>query len=270
MRGVLIDLDGVIWQGDEVVPGAPEAVEWLRSRNLPFLFVTNTTSRPRRMIAEKLGRLGISATTEMILTPPVAACRWLASHAPGRVKLIVPNVTLEDFSSLTETTADATGNVAAIVVGDIGTAWDYATLNNAFRMLMAEPPPVLIALGMTRYWKAADGFRLDVAPFIKALEHAADCNAVVLGKPSAEFFDIALKTIGCDANETLMIGDDLAGDVAGAQQAGLNAALVRTGKFRDRDLNGPVQPDVVLESIADLPAWWEAAGGLAAADPADT
>ncbi|MEJ2137830.1 MAG: HAD-IA family hydrolase, partial [Gammaproteobacteria bacterium] len=112
------------------------------------------------------------------------------------------------------------------------------------------------ALGMTRYWKAADGFRLDVAPFVKALEYAADCEAVVLGKPSADFFAIALRAIGCERGETLMIGDDISGDVSGAQKAGLKAALVRTGKFRERDLHGRVRPDAGLSSIADLPEWW--------------
>ncbi|MEJ2138832.1 MAG: TIGR01458 family HAD-type hydrolase [Gammaproteobacteria bacterium] len=256
MRGLLIDLDGVVWEGEDAVPGAPEAVDWLQSNGLPYLFVTNTTSRPRRLIAAKLQQLGMPVTAEKILTPPVAACQWLASHSAGPLKLLVPDATREDFAKLTETTGDANDKVAAIVIGDIGSAWDYATLNGAFRMLMTEPAPALVALGMTRYWKAADGFRLDVAPFIKALEYAADCEAVVLGKPSADFFAIALRVIGCEPGETLMIGDDISGDVAGAQKAGLQAALVRTGKFRERDLHGRVRPDAVLSSIADLPEWW--------------
>jgi ribonucleotide monophosphatase NagD (HAD superfamily) len=107
---------------------------------------------------------------------------------------------------------------------------------------------------MTRYWRAADGLRLDVAPFIKALEHAAGCEAVVLGKPSPAFFAIALAQIGCTASETVMVGDDILGDVRGAQAAGLQGFLVRTGKFQPTDLKGDVEPDAVLDSIADLPA----------------
>lgn len=259
MRGLLIDLDGVVWEGDKVVPGAPEAVDWLRAHKIPHLFVTNTTSRPRRLIAEKLGRLGIRAEPEAILTPPVAASEWLSTHVEGPVKLIVPDATREDFSGISPVPETTPVEVSAIVIGDIGEAWDYATLNDAFRLLMAEPRPALIALGMTRYWKAADGFRLDVAPFIKALEHAADCRAIVLGKPSADFFDIALKKIGCEPHEVFMLGDDIAGDVAGAQRAGMKGILVRTGKFRERDLKGSVQPDAVLESIAAFPEWYEAA-----------
>ena len=77
MRGVLIDLDGVIWEGDQVVPGAPQAIDWLRTHDIPYLFVTNTTSRPVRLIADKLNQLGVPASTNQILTPPVAALAWL-------------------------------------------------------------------------------------------------------------------------------------------------------------------------------------------------
>jgi phospholysine phosphohistidine inorganic pyrophosphate phosphatase len=255
MRGALIDLDGVIWENDQVVQGAPETIDWLNTQNIPYLFVTNTTSRPVRLIADKLHKLGIDAPPEKILTPPGAATAWLAANAAGPVVLLVPEATQEDFAALQAVDLSAAGPVAAVVVGDIGEAWDYELLNNAFRRLMDEHPPQLIALGMTRYWRAADGLRLDVAPFIKALEHAAGCEAIVLGKPSKAFFDIALEKIGCKAIDTVMVGDDLFGDVLGAQEAGMQGLLTRTGKFRPQDLETGVMPDALLDSIADLPAW---------------
>jgi phospholysine phosphohistidine inorganic pyrophosphate phosphatase len=98
---------------------------------------------------------------------------------------------------------------------------------------------------------------LDVAPFIKALEHAADCEAVVMGKPAGEFFYAAVRKLGTAPSDTVMIGDDIRGDVGGAQAAGLAGILVRTGKFRPRDLEGEIEPDAVLDSVADLPQWWE-------------
>jgi HAD superfamily hydrolase (TIGR01458 family) len=125
---------------------------------------------------------------------------------------------------------------------------------------MADPQPVLIALGMSRYAQGRDGLVLDVAPFIKALEHAADCEAVVMGKPANAFFDAAVRKLGTSAAEVVMIGDDIRGDVGGAQAAGLAGVLVRTGKFRPKDLEGEVRPDAVLDSVADLPQWWENRG----------
>jgi HAD superfamily hydrolase (TIGR01458 family) len=174
--------------------------------------------------------------------------------------LFVREATREDFEGL-----EAVGNIAehgarSVVIGDIGQAWDFNTLNRAFRLLMAEPRPILIALGMSRYAQGDDGLVLDVAPFIKALEHAADCEAVVMGKPAKEFFDAAVRKLGASATETVMVGDDIRIDVGGAQAAGLAGVLVRTGKFRPGDLGGVVNPDAILDSVADLPRWWETRG----------
>ena len=125
---------------------------------------------------------------------------------------------------------------------------------------MTKPRPILVALGMSRYAQEKDGLVLDVAPFIKALEHASGCEAVVMGKPAIEFFDAAIRKLGASPAQTVMIGDDIVVDVGGAQAAGLAGVLVRTGKFRPRDLEGDIGPDAVLDSVADLPEWWENRG----------
>jgi ribonucleotide monophosphatase NagD (HAD superfamily) len=114
---------------------------------------------------------------------------------------------------------------------------------------------------MTRYWMSPTGPSLDVAPFVAALEHASGRQAVVLGKPSREVFDAAALKLGLPAADLLMIGDDIRADVGGAQSAGLRGAMVKTGKFRPDDLRQGVQPDALLNSVADLPDWWLAVAG---------
>ena len=171
--------------------------------------------------------------------------------------LFVRDATREDFTGLDILDDTAEMGAASVAIGDIGEAWDFATLNRAFRLLMSEPRPILLALGMSRYAQGDDGLVLDVAPFIKALEHAADCEAVVMGKPAREFFEAAVRKLGTAPADTVMIGDDIRGDVGGAQAAGLRGILVRTGKFRGRDLGGDIEPDAVLDSVDDLPRWWE-------------
>jgi ribonucleotide monophosphatase NagD (HAD superfamily) len=109
---------------------------------------------------------------------------------------------------------------------------------------------------MTRYWQAADGISLDVAPFVAALEHASGRRAVVLGKPAKPFFVAAVERLGLPAGEVVMVGDDAQADVQGAQAAGLRGVLVKTGKFRPTDLAGDAQPDGAIDSIAELPQWW--------------
>ena len=106
---------------------------------------------------------------------------------------------------------------------------------------------------MTRYWMSPTGPSLDVAPFVAALEHASGRRAVVLGKPSREFFDAAASQLDLPPADLLMIGDDIRADIGGAQGAGLRGAIVRTGKFQPDDLKQGVTPDAALNSVADLP-----------------
>jgi HAD superfamily hydrolase (TIGR01458 family) len=202
--------------------------------------------------------MNIRVAEDEILTPPVAALAWLKERGVTDLALFVPEATRTEFSAISQLPEDRESGAGAVILGDLGASWDFPTLNRAFRLLMAEPHPYLIALGMTRYWRAADGLRLDCAPFVVALQHATGIEPVVLGKPATPFFEAALATLGVPAGETLMIGDDIRGDVGGAQQADIRGLLVRTGKFRPDDLEGDIRPDTVLDSVAGLPQWWQA------------
>jgi len=255
-KGLLIDLDGVLYQSGHLIDGADHVVAWIVNQRISHRFLTNTTSRPRSEIVQKLRSMKIEVEETDILTPPIAATSWLKKHASGPVAFFVPDKTKLDFSDIEQLPPDAECGASAVVLGDIGDAWTFAELNRAFRLLMSDPKPILLALGMTRYWQTASGLQLDVAPFVKALEYAADCESVMLGKPSSEFFEQALQSLGCDARETMMIGDDVMGDVQGAQRVGIRGALVKTGKFRPKDLEVDPSPDVVFDSISDLPEWW--------------
>jgi HAD superfamily hydrolase (TIGR01458 family) len=256
-NALLIDLDGVIYQGDRLVDGALASLDWLKRRQIPHLYVTNTTSRSRVALLEKFTGLGFEAELEELMTPIVAANQWLAMHQVHKIAAFVTPSAFSDFSGVEVIPPESNEAVDAIVIGDLGDAWDYQVLNQAFRLLMQEPRPQLIALGMTRYWRGHDGLRLDVAPFIKALEHAASCDARVVGKPAAAFFAASLDLLHCAAEQAFMIGDDIAGDIAAAQACGIRGIQVKTGKFREADLSGAIKPFAVLESIADLPDWWQ-------------
>lgn len=260
IRALLIDMDGVLYQGEKLIAGSREALDWIKAEGIPHLFVTNTTSRPRRQLVEKLARLGLEAEAEQIWTPPAAALRWLGEQVSGPIALYVPPATAKDFVGLEIADPTSDQPVAAVVVGDYGARWTFDGLNEAFRRLMHASQPPLVALGMTRYWQAEDGLRLDTGPFVAALEYACGRKATVVGKPAPAFFEAALAQLGVGGAETVMIGDDIRGDVGGAQQAGIRGLLVKTGKFRPEDLDGEIRPADVLGSIADLPQWWSARG----------
>ena len=251
---LLIDLDGVLYAGGEAIPGARETIEWLAEERIARLFLTNTTSKPRAAVAAKLAALGIRVREAEILTPPAVAAAWLGERVEGRAALFVPPETHPEFEGIG--VAGLGEPAAAVVVGDYGERWSFAELNRAFRLLMAEPKPLLVALGMTRYWRAPEGLRLDTGPFVTALAHASGVEPVVLGKPARAFFAAALARLAVPAERAWMLGDDIRADVAGAQAAGLRGALVKTGKFRPQDLELGIRPDAVLDSIAELREWW--------------
>ncbi len=253
---LLLDLDGVIYGEDRAIKGADEAVRWIQEQAIPHRFVTNTSSVPRAAIVAKLNELGIAVHEEAIVSPPAAAARWLEKNVDGPVALFVSEKTKAEFGSCALLDEEAESGSSAVVIGYLGDDWTFAALNRAFRLLVGHPKPSLLAMGMTRYWSASSGLTLDVGPFVRALEYAAGVEAVVLGKPSKAFFDSALSGLNASGSSVWMIGDDIEADIGGAQAAGLNGALVRTGKFRVSDLDHEIQPDAVLDSIADLPAWW--------------
>ncbi len=255
-RGILFDLDGVLYNDSEPIHGAVETVRWVQEHRIPYLFVTNTTSRSRTALAGKLAGFGFSASESEILTPALAAAQWLRSQGGQEIALFVRASARPEFADLACLPDHAERGAAYVVIGDLGEQWDYRTLNRAFRLLHHNPQAQLVALGMTRYWLASDGISLDVAPFVAALEHSAGRKALVFGKPAAPFFQAAAERLAMRVGQVLMIGDDLETDIGGSQAAGLKGALVKTGKFRPSDLQGSVRPYAVLDSIASLPDWW--------------
>ncbi|MEM9126822.1 MAG: TIGR01458 family HAD-type hydrolase [Pseudomonadota bacterium] len=246
--GVLLDISGVLYEGDHVISGAPEAVACLRARNIPVRFLTNTTRRPKRVIVDRLNGFGFAAGSSEVMTPAQAACDWLTRNGYTPHLLVHPDLE-EDFKALKQ------GNPVAVVVGDAGTSFDYQKLNAAFRHLVNGAP--FLALASNRVFRDADGqLSLDAGAFVHGLEYAADVAATVLGKPSGAFFQAGASSMGCPLSDVVMIGDDAENDVAGALNAGVGRAiLVRTGKYRPGDATRyDTAPSLVAASISEAVA----------------
>ena len=247
MDALLIDLDGVLYVEDEPVRGAVAAVTELRRLGLGLRFVTNTTSRPRAAIVERLERLGFRVETDEVVTPAALAVAHCRQHGLSRVALLMNDAVKVDFAALDESAGDAD----AVIVGDLGRGFTYDTLNAAFRLLMDGAQ--LIALQKNRFWMTPDGLSLDVGPFVAALEYATAREALVVGKPARGFFDAVLADLGIAPADAAMVGDDVESDVGGALAAGLAGILVRTGKYRaDVVQRSGIEPTLTLGSIAEL------------------
>ncbi|HVP96576.1 TIGR01458 family HAD-type hydrolase [Methanoregula sp.] len=249
INGFLIDLDGVLYTGDTPVQGARETLAFLTDNGYPFRCLSNSTRKCRATIAARLDKMGFEIPERSIFTPPLAAVRFIKDSGKSRAFLLVTGDVGRDFAGACAD--DGSVTMDYVIVGDAGDRVTYATLNHAFRCLMEGAH--LIALEKDRYWMDRDGLALSAGPVVAALEMAADTTATVVGKPSKEFFGLALQDLGMQKEEVVMIGDDIYTDVDGAQAAGIRGVLVRTGKFRpDVCEKSAIHPAAIIDSVRDI------------------
>jgi HAD superfamily hydrolase (TIGR01458 family) len=247
LHALLFDLDGVLYIGKEVIPGAIETVTKLRDR-FTCRFITNTSTLSLASLQRKINALGFDIAHEEIISAPQAALRYLEQQRDPTCRLLLAEDVKKDFAALPQ--SDTAPRF--VVVGDIGDAWSYTLLNEVFDNLMNGAK--LIAVHKNKFWQTEHGLQLDIGAFIDGLEYASGSEAVIIGKPSPAFFQVALDDMGLAKDEVLMIGDDIDSDVGGAQEAGLKAVLVRTGKYRQIYAEASsIKPDYIIDSISDLP-----------------
>lgn len=243
IKAVFLDLSGVLYDGDRVIDGAVETVRSLRKDGLTLRFVTNTATRANSRILEKLSRMGFEVEDSALFTAPRAAQSYIETHGL-RPYLIVDPAIKTMFERFEQQDPNC------VVLGDAREGLNYSSLNRAFQLCRAGA--TLIAIGYNRYFSKGGELHLDSGAFAKAIEWAAGCEAMITGKPGAEFFKQVVDSTGLKPEQCLMVGDDLEGDVIGALDAGLQACLVRTGKFRPEDAEHLPPAALLVDSIADL------------------
>jgi HAD superfamily hydrolase (TIGR01458 family) len=247
---VLLDLDGTVYEGSRPVPGAAEAVASLRRGGLALRFLTNTDSVPPAALVERLRGMGVEAAAGEVLTPVALAARLLGRRPGNRVLAVAAPAVRE---LLGDALAGPGERPTHVLVCDPSYGACYDDLDAAFRAVLDGAE--LVASQVNRSARRDDGEHLDTGGFVRLLEYAAAVQATVLGKPSPEFFRLALDTAAVAPAGALVVGDDLGADVAGAHAVGLRAVLVRTGKGTQPAAPGgePDEPDAGLDSVADLP-----------------
>ncbi|XP_048407104.2 phospholysine phosphohistidine inorganic pyrophosphate phosphatase isoform X5 [Stegostoma tigrinum] len=217
VRGVLLDISGVLYdsgQGGGIpIAGSTEAVRRIKEADLKVRFCTNETQATRETFVAKLQNLGFDITFGEVFAPAPAACQILKERGL-RPHLLVHDGLLPEFNHIDQS------NPNCVVIGDAADNFSYKNLNEAFQVLIGLEKPVLLSLGRGRYYKETDGMKLDVGAYMKALE-------------------------------VIMIGDDIVNDVGGAQQCGMKAVQVRTGKYRPCDEQHPtVKADGYVDNLA--------------------
>ncbi len=252
IKGVIFDVDGVLVYQGQVYPGAVETIDELRDRGIVLSFLTNSTLKSRRSCAEGLRKKGFRVLDEEVITASYATAQYLRGLKPRSVWVMLEREGLEEFEDFPQDREDP----EYIVVGDNRSNFDFDHLNRAFRLLLQGAR--LIGMQSELTDSSLGEPELNVGSWVGMLERAAGVTAVYVGKPNAHVFDLAMESMGLDKSTVVMVGDRPSTDVKGAHDYGIRSALLKTGEFDERELDGSVEPDYWLESVMDVLAVCEA------------
>lgn len=247
--GYLIDMDGVIYKGHELIPGADRFVSALIEREIPFLFLTNNSQRTRRDVARKLGRMGIDVEEEHIYTCAMATARFLADQKPdGTAYVIGEGGLMQALHANGYAIVDHEPDY--VVVGE-GRTFSFEMMESAVNMILAGAK--LIATNLDPNCPTARGSRPGCGAVVAMLEAATGRKAFSVGKPSPIMMRAARKELGLTAAQTTMIGDTMETDIVGGVQMGYHTILTLSGGTRKEDLDDfAYRPDRIIGSVAEL------------------
>ncbi len=266
VRGLLLDMDGVILLKGAVLPGIPETLAELERRDIPFVIVTNTSLVSRVTLAGSLRSMGLPVAADQIVTALSASAAVAARRFPGQPLYLLasPDATSEFDGQVVLDDAEAGrdgATVAAVVVADAGEGFTHRRLNIAFRLLRRGAR--LVAVHRNPWWVTAEGEVLDSGAFVSALEYATRVRAALVGKPARPLFRTgiaALHAAGVGHADAAMVGDDVWTDIGGGRAAGLRTVFVLSGRHGRDDLDRAsrdrrrIVPDAVARSLSEVVA----------------
>jgi NagD protein len=249
MPGYLIDMDGVIYRGGELIEGADRFIAELQSQDVPFLFLTNNSQRTRRDVAKKIERLGIRVSESHVYTCAMATARFLASQKPNGTAYVIGEGGLltalhKNGFSIVDKDPDY------VVVGE-GRSLNFEMAEQALRMILGGAK--LVATNMDPNCPTQNGLRPGCGAVVAMLEAASGVKAFSVGKPSPIMLRAARKEMGLSTDETVVIGDTMETDILGGTQLEYKTILVLSGSTSEKDLrNYAYQPDLIVPSLAEL------------------
>ena len=252
IKAFLFDLDGTLHVGDKAIAGAAKTIRTLKDRGYPCRFVTNTTTKTLSELHNQMIRTGLPILKVEITNTIETAVLYLRKIKNPTCYFVLNEKVKKDFSEFTEELV----NPEYIIIGDIGNKWNYNLLNKIFNMMMNGSN--LIALHKGRFWLTEEGLQMDIGAFIAGLEYVTGKQAIVLGKPSKEFFLTAINGLNVLPENIAMVGDDINNDVSGAQALGMHGILVKTGKYKEEYIKASkVNPDLIIDSVKDIIKLWD-------------
>ncbi len=249
-KGFLCDMDGVIYHGEELIPGAKDFVDWLIANDKKFLFLTNASDRSPKELAQKLYRLGLDVGEEHFYTSALATARFLRRQAPGCSAYVVGGPGL--YNALYD--AGITMNNVDpdyVVIGETNT-YSYEHITTA--MNLVNNGARLIATNRDMTTPVEGGMVPACKAFVAPIELTTGKKAYYMGKPNPLMMHTGLHILDLHSSEAVMIGDRMDTDMIAGIETGLDTALVLSGaSTHDTIEEYPYRPRLVINSVADIP-----------------
>jgi len=248
-HGFLIDMDGVIYRGKQLIPGADRFIAQLLDSGVPFAFLTNNSQRTRRDVAMKLVRMGINVDESHIFTCAMATARFLAAQKPRGTAFVIGEGGLLQALH-TNGYAIVEDDPDYVVVGE-GRTFNMEIVEHAVRLILRGSK--LVATNIDPNCPTSQGLRPGCGAIVAMLETATGLKAFSVGKPSPVMMRAARKELGLATDETIMIGDTMETDILGGVSMGYRTVLVLTGSTQHDDLaRYAYRPDLVIDSIKQM------------------
>ena len=224
-HGYLIDMDGVLYRGSDLIPGADAFIRQLRKRRIPFRFLTNNSQRTRRDVVAKLSRMGIDAEEDDVFTCAMATARFLAKQKPGGTAYVIGEGGL--LTALHQNGFAVVDHDPDYVVVGEGRTFNLEMVEAAVRMLTRGAK--LIATNLDPSCPTQNGIRPGCGAMVAMLESATGLKAFGIGKPNPIMMRAACDELDLAPDQCVMIGDTMETDILGGTQLGMHTVLVLTG-----------------------------------------
>ena len=249
VSGFMIDMDGTVYKGGDVIKGAPEFIERLKERNIPFVFLTNNSSSDRDHYHTKLTKMGFKISMDNILTSTTATIAFIKGHNPG--KKVYPLGTARFVREVEDAGITVTDKDPDIVLLAFDTSVTYEKINNAYQFL--KKGAEFIATHPDDLCPTEKGYDVDIGPFIRFFESMTGTKATVVGKPNPLMVSMAAERMNVPQNGLVMVGDRIYTDMKMAADAGIRSIMVLSGEARKEDLTiTDVRPTLIVDSVDDI------------------